>query len=126
MILLLLTALTIKHFVFDFLYQPPYQWQNKGTYGHWGGIVHSGQHALATFIILVLFGINPWFSLGIFALEFVIHYHMDWFKMNYNKSRGWGPTTHNEFWVLLGVDQLVHSLTYILIAWIVGPLLIIC
>ena len=113
-ILILLTALTIKHFIFDFLYQPPYQWQNKGTYGHWGGLVHSGQHAIATFAILLLAVPFYWvIALGIAALEFMIHYHMDWFKMNYNKKKGWSANTHNEFWILLGVDQLVHSLTYI-------------
>lgn len=114
--ILLLTLLTIKHFICDFLYQPPYQWQNKGTYGHWGGIVHSGQHALATlFILFLTASAAPLMAVGIALGEFVIHYHMDWFKMNYNKRKGWGPLTHNEFWVLLGVDQLVHSLTYIAI-----------
>lgn len=112
--LLLLTLLTVKHFIFDFAYQPPYQWQNKGTYGHWGGIVHSGQHALATLAILLFFT-NPLLALGIAVLEFLIHYHVDWAKMNLNAKMGWGANTHNEFWVLLGVDQLFHSLTYVLI-----------
>lgn len=117
MTLLLLTLLTIKHFVFDFLYQPPYQWQNKGTYGHLGGIVHSGQHMIATFFILMFF-IAPIPAILIAWVEFIIHYHMDWFKMNYNKKKGWTATTHNEFWILLGVDQLVHSLTYVLIVYL--------
>lgn len=112
---LLLVALTVKHFVCDFVYQPPYQWQNKGTYGHWGGIVHSGQHVVVTLILLLLFSVSLPIAVGIALIEFLIHYHMDWFKMNYNKSKGWGATTHNQFWVLLGLDQFVHSMTYILI-----------
>lgn len=116
--LTLLTALTVKHFVFDFLYQPPYQWQNKGTYGHWGGLVHSGQHAVASFLILLFFTASP-VAAVLAILEFFIHYHMDWFKMNYNKRKGWTATTHNEFWVLMGFDQLVHSLTYILMVALV-------
>lgn len=112
--ILLLLLLTVKHFVFDFLYQPPYQWKNKGTYGHWGGLVHSGQHAVATFLILVFFT-SSWTALGLCLLEFLIHYHMDWFKMNYNRHKGWTATTHNEFWVLMGFDQMVHSLTYVLV-----------
>lgn len=110
--LFLLTLLTVKHFVFDFLYQPPYQWQNKGTYGHWGGLVHSGQHMLASFVILLFFASVPLAAL-IALGEFIIHYHMDWFKMNLNKRKGWTATTHSEFWILTGFDQFVHSLTYI-------------
>lgn len=114
----LLTALTVKHFVFDFLYQPPYQWKNKGTYGHWGGLVHSGQHMVATFLILLFFT-NALIAVIASIIEFFIHYHMDWFKMNLNRMKGWTATTHNEFWVLTGFDQFVHSMTYILIVWIV-------
>jgi hypothetical protein len=114
MMLILLLLLTIKHFVLDFVYQPPYQWQNKGTYGHIGGIIHSGQHALATLLILMFFT-GPVVGISLSIGEFIVHYHMDWFKMWYNKKKGWGPTTHNEFWVLTGFDQMVHSLTYLAI-----------
>jgi len=113
--IMLLTLLFIKHFLADFLYQPPYQFMNKGTYGHPGGLVHSGQHVLLTFLILIFF-VNLPAALLISLAEFVIHYHMDWFKMKYNKAKGWAATTHNQFWVLLGLDQLVHSLTYVGIA----------
>jgi hypothetical protein len=108
----LLFLLFTKHLIFDFVYQPPYQWQNKGTYGHLGGIVHSGQHAIATLVLLPYFT-SIGVALFLATLEFVIHYHMDWFKMWYNKKKGWGPATHNEFWVLTGIDQWVHALTYL-------------
>lgn len=112
---MLLALLFIKHFIADFLYQPPFQWKNKGTYGHLGGLVHAGQHSLLTLLILLFF-MAPALALGLSLAEFVIHYHMDWFKMWFNKKKGWGATTHNEFWVLMGFDQLVHSLTYVGIA----------
>ncbi len=32
-------------------------------------------------------------------------------------SMGWGPTTHEEFWVLLGVDQFLHGVTYIALSY---------
>ena len=120
MLLAILSALTLKHFVFDFLYQPPYQWRNKGTYGHWGGLVHTGQHMLATGVILWLFGIDLWLVYTLIMFEGVVHYHMDWAKMNLNAYMGWGPTTHNEYFVLLGFDQLVHSMTYIAIVWAIA------
>jgi len=114
--ILLMTLLLIKHFIWDFYYQPPYMWQNKGTFGHWGGIVHSGIHAVTTFGILLFF--LPITSLVLFiapVFEFIVHYMTDWAKMNINKAKGWGATTHNEFWQLTGFDQLVHQLTYIAI-----------
>ena len=113
-ILLLLTALTFKHFVLDFVYQPPWQWKNKGTFGHPGGIAHSGQHALGTMMILFMF-VPPWTAAAIALVEFIIHYVTDWSKMNINKAKGWAANTHNEFWILMGADQLVHSMTYIAI-----------
>lgn len=119
-ILWILTALFVKHFVADFLYQPPYQWQNKGTYGHWGGLVHTGQHVVLTTLILLAFGIATPLVASIAVLEFVIHYHTDWAKMNINKHFGWGATTHNEFWILTGLDQLVHALTYLGIGFILA------
>ncbi len=62
---------------------------------------------------MLAFGVPLEMSAFIAIAEFGIHYHTDWLKMNINKYFGWGATTHNEFWVLLGVDQLIHSLTYI-------------
>ena len=49
------------------------------------------------------------------AIDFAIHYHVDWAKMNLNAKLGWGPTTHEQFWWLLGLDQFLHALTYIML-----------
>jgi hypothetical protein len=97
--------------------QTPYQWQNKGTYGHLGGVLHAGLHASATFLILLLFtDAEVAFWLAMF--DGVVHYHIDWAKMNINRIKGWKPDTHAEFWTLLGFDQFLHSITYIAIFYI--------
>ncbi len=115
--LLMILALTIKHFIVDFPLQAfPYQYKNKGTYGHPGGLLHSSLHVGGTFLALI--GFVPLSAAATAAaLDGVIHYHIDWAKMNLNARMGWGPTTHEQFWVLLGVDQLLHMLTYIAIVW---------
>lgn len=110
--ILLFLGLFTKHFVIDFLMQGPYQWQNKGTYGHMGGIVHSTLHAAGTLIVFSFVVSFP-FALALAALDLVAHYHIDWAKMNINKKFGWGANTHEEFWWLLGLDQYLHQLTYI-------------
>lgn len=112
-ILFILGALFIKHFIVDFpLQSHPDQYKNKGTYGHPGGILHAGLHAIGTFICLIFF--TPIQIACILSLvDGILHYHIDWSKMNLNKKLGYGATTYEGFWILLGLDQLLHSLTYI-------------
>ena len=108
--LYLLLALFTKHFVIDFPMQGPYQYKNKGTYGHPGGILHAGLHFVGT---LVCFTFVTQYAIIYALADMFIHYHIDWAKMNINAKTGWGPTTHEQFWWLLGVDQFLHALTYI-------------
>jgi hypothetical protein len=126
--LTLFVFLQLKHFIVDFPLQGPSQYLNKGTYGHWGGIVHAINHLSGTGIAILL---ATWISSAVPHITFtnylvvvfadcLIHYHVDWAKMNINKKLGYGPTTHEEFWWLLGLDQLLHQLTYIgLVAYLV-------
>ena len=107
----LLLLLQVKHFVIDFPLQTKYQWSNKGTYGHLGGLLHALLHGIGTFLCIAIIDIPSAIILS-FA-DIVIHYHIDWAKMNINKKMTWGPTTHEEFWWLLGLDQLLHQVTYI-------------
>jgi hypothetical protein len=54
-ILAAIAVLLFKHMVADFYLQTPYQFLNKGTYGHPGGFVHAGIHvALTPLVYLVL------------------------------------------------------------------------
>lgn len=115
-ILLIILLLQIKHFVLDFLYQPPYQWRNKGTLGHPGGLLHAGQHALVTGLLAVLF-VQPLLALYLSLIEFILHYMIDWSKMNINKMMDWKADKNQEFWWLLGFDQFLHQLTYIFLAY---------
>lgn len=113
--LYLLIALFLKHFIVDFPLQTPYQYKNKGTYGHPGGFLHSWLHCLGTWICFAFFT-NYAVLFGL--ADLIIHYHIDWAKMNINKKTGWGPTTHEQFWWLLGADQFLHALTYIVMVMI--------
>lgn len=112
-IILLLLLLQIKHFIWDFWYQPPYMLQNKGTFLHLGGIAHSGLHAKTTFLILIFFT-DVKIATILSIAEFFLHYVIDWAKMNINRVKGW-TAANTEFWQLIGFDQLLHQLTYLLI-----------
>ena len=113
-VLLLFVALQLKHFIVDFPLQLEYQYANKGTYLHPGGLLHAGLHGVATAAIL-LFATNPLLAIALGLVDALVHYHIDWAKVNINRKHGWGPTTHAQFWTLLGLDQLLHQLTYVAI-----------
>jgi len=112
MVLLILFGLFIKHFIVDFPLQKPYQYLNKGTYWHPGGVLHAKLHGFGTFLILIWFVSWP-MAVVMGLIDMLIHYHIDWAKVNINKKMGWGPTTHEQFWWLLGADQFLHALTYL-------------
>lgn len=115
--------LAFKHLLADFLYQPPYQFQNKGKYGHPGGLLHAGQHMLASaplfayFVYVLDYGTNLefliWMAVITVVAEGIIHYHMDWFKMWWGARKGYKCNQHAEFWHWMGFDQFVHTMTYI-------------
>lgn len=116
--LLILVFLFSKHVIIDFPLQTPYQYLNKGKYGHPGGLLHSGLHGLATFAIFAVFLVSIKFAIIYGIADFLIHYHIDWAKVNINEYYQWKPTTHSQFWILLGLDQYLHSMTYILMVTI--------
>jgi hypothetical protein len=116
-IMALLLLLQVKHLVVDWCWQPPYEWKNKGTYGHWGGIRHSLKNAAGTAVCFIPFVAAPSLIM-VFLIDFMVHYHVDYGKMNINRIKSWGPTTHAEFWMLTGLDQFFHQICYIILIWV--------
>ncbi len=117
-ILILFLLLQAKHLIIDWFLQPPYMWQNKGTWMHPGGLLHAGLNALGTTACFVVLDPQPMTYVAIFLTDFWLHYIIDFTKMNINRIMKWGPTTHPEFWWLTGFDQYLHQVTYIFITWL--------
>lgn len=116
--IILLSLLQIKHLLIDWCWQPEYEWKNKGTYGHFGGIRHAGKNAIGTMVCFIPFAL--WQCLPIiFIIDFLIHYNIDWMKMNINRIMKWGPLTHPQFWWLTGLDQFLHQICYLFLVWYV-------
>lgn len=114
MLLAILTGLTFKHFLADFMLQRSYQFRNKGKYGHPGGLLHSAIHGLGTFLVLIYF-LPLDVVAAITAIEMVIHYHIDWAKVQLNSRMKLDPLEDNEYWFLFGFDQFLHHMTYVAI-----------
>lgn len=114
----ILALLFIKHWYIDFVNQSMEEVNGKGIYGNAYGIMHSLKHGVATFAVFLIVGIVWPACVLLGFIDFLIHYHIDWAKININKR--WNYTVENpKFWAWLGADQLAHSLTYLFLVWMV-------
>jgi len=109
-ILWAMLAFQIKHFICDFVLQTQSQIRNKGTYGHLAGFAHAGTHAVGSLPALLILGARPGTIAILLFAEFVIHYHVDWYKARIDRGRS---EQDSFYWIVFGIDQLVHQLTYI-------------
>lgn len=115
-LLITLVLLQFKHWVADFVLQSNRMIAEKGIYGAKFGIYHSMIHALGTF--LAFLWIHPATAIIAAIIDFVLHYHIDWAKININKRYNYTPNDP-KFWYWLGADQLLHQYTYlILLGWV--------
>ena len=112
-----LLGLFIKHFICDFPLQMfPWMYLNKGRCLHPGGIVHAGVHGIGTLIVLSFF-FEIKLSIFYALIDMLVHYHIDWAKMNLSRHYDLKPNNSEWLWVLLGLDQLLHHLTYFAIIY---------
>ena len=117
-IYIIFAALFVKHWYIDFVNQSMEEVNGKGIYGNAYGVMHSLKHGVATGIIMFMFIADPLMAIILGFIDFVIHYHVDWAKININKR--WNYTVENpKFWAWLGADQLAHSLTYLGLVWLI-------
>jgi hypothetical protein len=117
-VLLVLVFLQFKHWYIDFVNQTDDEVKCKGIYLNWVGIKHSLKHGIGTILCVFFATFYLDIALILGLLDFVIHYHIDWIKMNY----GCKDITKKSFWSHLGLDQMLHHLTYIGIAIIIAQL----
>jgi Protein of unknown function (DUF3307) len=110
-IFLVLFLLQIKHWYIDFVNQSAEEIKRKGTYLDCRGIQHSIKHGTATAVIFCLFiSIAGAVLLGL--IDFLLHYHIDWAKINITKKYNY-TSDNPKFWMWLGLDQLAHQITYL-------------
>jgi hypothetical protein len=108
-IIAILFMLQIKHWYVDFVNQTDEEVKYKAEYLDWRGITHSLKHGFGTVFVFLLF-MDTEYALMFGALDFLLHYHIDWAKMNWgNRDIG-----SKEFWNHLGLDQMAHQFTYLL------------
>jgi hypothetical protein len=106
-----LVLLQLKHWYVDFVNQTAEEVHGKGIYGNQLGLWHSVKHGIGTAMAVWIVGgvIAIPIALLIGILDFIIHYHIDWVKMNWGNRDIQNPL----YWNHLGLDQMAHQITYI-------------
>jgi len=116
---LILVLLFVKHFLADFCWQTDRMLRDKGHFWRIGGLQHAGLHGALTYVILMHFlGLQACVMLAVF--DAVVHYTVDWFQRRATVKLAYDS---NQFWFWIGVDQLLHALTYLTIGFVVSVLL---
>lgn len=115
LILIVLAILQLKHFLCDFVLQRPYQFLNKGIYGHPGGLLHAGLHSISSMVVFLVIRPSVMLGAAIVVGEFIAHYHIDWLKEQTVRRQQW-VFPQSEFWWTFGADQVLHQFTYLAIA----------
>ena len=110
-LLLILVLFQVKHWYIDFVNQTDEEVRYKGDYLDWRGLKHSIKQGIGTFVCLwiVTGQANLDFAVFLATLDILLHYHIDWVKMNYGNRDIRTP----QFWNHLGLDQMAHQLCYI-------------
>ena len=112
-LLITLGLLFIKHWIVDFVIQTDAEVQHKGIYGDLTGIQHSFKHTVGSMIVFLLAGLEPEWIVFFALLDGLLHYHIDWLKMNYGNRDIRTP----QFWRDLGLDQLAHYIVYLILVY---------
>lgn len=117
-VLLFLVLFQVKHFICDGPLQTAAMVRDKGHYGRPLGLLHAGIHGGGALVALLVFGLPALMAVKLAALDFLLHYHIDFSKEQIVRRAGW-TTSVAQFWWGLSADQMLHQLTYLLLAYIV-------
>jgi hypothetical protein len=112
LLLFLLVLLSIKHFLADYLWQTDYMLRKvHPTEWQLPLLLHSGVHGLLTALIMM----PPLGPVGLVLglVDFAIHFVVDYWKAQKVTT----VVLSRPFWLAFGIDQMLHHLTYIAIAY---------
>jgi hypothetical protein len=111
----LAAVMATKHYVADFLFQTNWIARGKDCPAGWVRplLVHVLGHAVLTLLIALVVAPRLWW---LALVDFAIHFTVDRGKGLICQLTRWTPQD-KRFWWLLGLDQYLHQLTNILIAY---------
>lgn len=118
-LLLLLAGFQVKHLLGDYVLQNAYIIDHRRVWGHPGGLIHVAIHAALTLPLLLAAGVQGVLFFAILLGEALFHYHVDWVKDRWVFRAGW-TAQDRQYWWLTGLDQMLHQLSYLVIAGLIA------
>ncbi|MCE8515586.1 DUF3307 domain-containing protein [Ruegeria pomeroyi] len=115
-LLLVLGLFQVKHMFADFFLQTPRMLSGRCEYWHMGRAQHAGVHAIGSVLLFLVVGAPVVFALAIAALEWVVHFNIDYGKASYSDRKALHPN-QAKYWHAMGFDQFLHQMTYLAMAW---------
>ncbi len=115
MVLAFVACLQIKHFICDGPLQTLAMVKAKGFYGREQGVFHALIHGAGSTLVVLLFATPLALASLLVALDILLHYHIDYGKERLVRQQRW-TVNDNYFWWALTADQVLHHLTYLLLA----------
>ena len=114
-----LISLLICHFLADYCLTTPQMIEAKASGKHLQNIgLHAAVHATLMAVVLLSFCVSFVVVSALFALEFVSHFAIDYGKgFLGRKFPALGDNTKKAFWMLYGLDQLLHLLVIVVIVY---------
>jgi len=113
----LLCLFQVKHMLADYFMQTKSMLTGREVYWHLGRAQHAGSHALLSGVALLIVGTPMWLLVALVVAEFVVHFHIDWWKAQDTAKKQLTPADA-AFWRGYGMDQALHQFTYLAMAWI--------
>ena len=115
--MLLLIALLICHYLADFCLTWPALIRSKADGRNvWPILLHAAVHAVLMGVCLLVFGVNMEQLFLLMSLELVTHFVIDVGKAAVSvKIPLLADIKQKPYWVLFGLDQLLHQLVVVVI-----------
>ena len=111
--------LLIKHCIIDLWVQSLLTYtQKKSKYTSLSAQVHYLQHGFGTIFVLLFFISWP-FAVLFGILDYIAHWHIDFFKSSMQKKFN-VESASKGYWFLSSIDQGFHYLTYYIIILLVS------
>ena len=115
--MLLLIVLLICHYLADFCLTWPALIRSKADGRNvWPILLHAAVHAVLMGVCLLVFGVSMELTLWLMLLEVVTHFFIDFGKAVVSvKMPLLAEFKQKPYWVLFGLDQLLHQLIVVVI-----------